>query len=88
MTEHTQGPWAASKWPSGGSIVRQDREGRAHLICHVASSDQNDVGNAALIAAAPDLLAALKQIMAIHPVYGDVADIAEPAIAKAKGEQE
>lgn len=87
-TKHTPGPWTVSK--SGVSVdagptgprIRQER----------GAPDEELRANASLIAAAPDLLAAVKALLivaehgeceAMHP---DEADhMARAAIAKAEG---
>lgn len=57
-TEHTLGPWRAS--PQSTFV----ENGKPHgVVCHLAAT--NMVANARLIAAAPDLLAALDEAIAI-----------------------
>jgi hypothetical protein len=98
-TKHTPGPWEAVKplWPDPyrvRHIVDADR----HLIARVdfanAHQSENEaIANARLIAAAPDLLAALKDILeagSMQHVRADLdsADIwerARGAIVKAEG---
>lgn len=97
MTEqdkHTAGPWA---WDSG--VIPPDGPGRYADIYRdggdliIASfNDQIPEGraNARLIAAAPDLLGALKALLAdSYPVgteeNGDIREQALVAIAKAEG---
>lgn len=96
-TKHTPGPWAASKietedrWP----IIAENNG----LIAYVTGqNEQGDEANARLIAAAPDLLAALidcnEQLKQFIDSGGEEKDdeaesayqFAFFAIAKAKGE--
>lgn len=95
MSKHTPGPWTVESVRSGFYIMSQfdvivataDPDGRYGTIGNEA--------NARLIAAAPDLLAALKHIISNCRVFcEDSMDIddgavydARAAIAKAKGEQ-
>lgn len=76
--QHTPGPWVLTKNPSRLE-VRTDR-------MHSYAFSHRDEANASLIAAAPDLLAALELI------YSNAAESPEwirerigPAIAKARG---
>ena len=66
MSEHTPGPWRAYKIPGGVHCVRRVEpllgpDGGAILWSRVRPmGDEVDAANASLIAAAPDLLDALK----------------------------
>jgi len=89
MGKHTSGPWKAvydgsSSWSIGGADDPQCEPP------YVAIDDRNDDrarANAALIAAAPDLLEALENL---ENDDGSIPDhawrICQAAIAKAKGE--
>lgn len=93
---HTKGPWRPGKSnmndPLERFIVRAEHVDGQPYICQVMESDY-DKGNARLIAAAPDLLEALK--VAINTVEcasigADGAELpwyrmARKAIAKAEG---
>jgi hypothetical protein len=97
LMTHTPGPWVAGHFDDiGDEIVIQTHEGE-----YVASIDCDGAyegkiakcidANAALIAAAPDLLAALVNLYGIAVDEGIVGDnttleAARAAIAKAKGE--
>ena len=108
-TQHTQGPWAIQRQEGHPYIVAdQGKSWKNPLVCSlyedVTPSDSVTIGpwleanenaeaNARLIAAAPDLLAALQNIVAqydtVHGV-GDMEmqpaiDFAHRAIAKATG---
>ena len=92
-TQHTPGPWTND--PADGALVDARVNGRLVAIAEVfhCDTDESREANARLIAAAPDLLAALEQVMGcitgdnierIHlPVY---LDNARAAIRKAKGD--
>lgn len=88
-TQHTPGPWRAEWVPKGQRPwVGRIAEGRwAALAC--GKTDEEAEANARLIAAAPELLAAL-QAVADYWAGGDVpADIdaaMRAAIAKATGQ--
>ena len=102
MTKHTPGPWKA--FPDNGNLVRNVAGGGgtvAHVQGHPAKyqtvKDYHEIveANARLIAAAPELLEALEELIdqCIHAEgsmdynYGKFElERAEKAIAKAKGE--
>jgi hypothetical protein len=95
MSEHTPGPWAVERGPDGYEIVSRS----PHLSASVAgiSARHSPTGDAdaRLIAAAPELLAALIGMVELHdnlktkgvlPAdYGIAAGKAHAAIAKAEG---
>lgn len=89
MSKHTPGPWTARE-PNGPGMGW--RVGPAWLGEKPWSDETS--ANARLIAAAPDLLAALEAATAeIRAIYGDqppatnsVVMLIEAAIAKAKGQ--
>lgn len=82
MSEHTPGPWTAGP---ASSIVGQAVMAGIVMVAAVPSGE----ANAALIAAAPDLLAACKALLS-HPAMKAspfaILD-ARDAIAKAEGRQ-
>ena len=99
MGKHTPGPWAIDESHINGSI----NAGKRHVAlasfynCHdeeVRVTRDQQKANAQLIAAAPDLLAALKQALeALEraddygvPGLGRIIDAADDAIRKAEGE--
>lgn len=93
-TKHTPGPWSVSKSKHMGgehvvATLAEDRDDRA-LVVHAphGNADQDDA-NAYLIAAAPELLAALQRYVncdKARDVSGDTpARQARAAIAKATG---
>lgn len=80
MGGHTPGPWDVTEI---GTI-----ENRAHNPVHIASvMPRNRKANAALIAAAPDLLEALRRIVSEsdYTTPEGMKQIAREAIAKFKG---
>lgn len=90
MTTHTAGPWTAS--PDGLIHAGKNR-------LHIAQAATIGMGHAAaanarLIAAAPDLLAALRLILESEETHGDsvvcdfetLQSVARAAVAKAIGE--
>ena len=81
-TKHTPGPWVEIR--SRGDYVIQERR-RSNRKRIIASVDVvNGEANARLIAAAPELLDALKAAVA-YPITGNWYEMAEAAIAKAEG---
>ena len=74
MTKHTPGPWTAvkvtthvelgfSKPPSHYQIIAEKTEIGATLVCELRPYGKDNDPNARLIAAAPDLLAALQAMV-------------------------
>lgn len=92
-TRHTPGPWSTAEWPSREKDYIRVFAGTTY-VGSVGNSDdpfERTEANARLIAAAPDLLAALKLILQSIPseMFGDYeSDAAYAAIAKAEGEGE
>lgn len=93
MTTHTRGPWRIGG--DDGSIWV--RPLRGNVICDLIARDtcnpatEEDMANANLIAAAPELLEALKRIVEDLPAKRDWLDpaverAAKEAIRKAKSE--
>ena len=87
--QHTAGPWSsqgtAGHEKHGQSVVYSDTDGKDIAIVYAGEANAN------LIAAAPELLGALKSLMEMRhkcfiPNPGDWWDrMAETAIAKAEG---
>lgn len=97
MTQHTPGPWYAVQFEKNAryQIVNQAArlsqsgarfiaELRGPLWPGVPQGPEIDA-NANLIAAAPDLLAALKAVVELSDRKHDAWDAAKAAIAKAEG---
>ena len=83
MTKHTLGPWTFRGCDGGWAIdFNEDQEQVVDYVYEEA--------DARLIAAAPELLEALENLLAVREGKGGTKyhadDIARAAIAKAKGE--
>lgn len=102
MSKHTPGPWrhhspAGSQHSIGGYVNASD-DRQQPAICHVMGSEFSSAetqANAALIAAAPELLAAASALISLlmHPsleadeTIPEIADM-QAAIKKAEGGKE
>jgi len=78
MSDHTAGPWKFED----GSVYGSDECPRS--LCLLNEGKENCHLNGLLIAAAPDMLAALKAVYAMTIPSG-AEEIIESAIAKAEG---
>jgi hypothetical protein len=103
MSRHTPGPWAYSRWDqfgdtrfyvaqAEGAPYTPDYSDVATLIAETVSDERVQIqeANARLIAAAPELLEALVDVMFRHVPFSDKSPYAEKAravIAKATGGQ-
>lgn len=98
MSTHTPGPWAVSIDDTGGNFSGwpsvQAAPERDVSVVHRAGfkqefwgdlSQRECLANARLIAAAPDLLAALKAVVSVADRKTTEFDQARAAIAKAEG---
>ena len=83
QTNHTPGPWHVTGDEHGTMIT--DNTGEQIALWPQQGGTVEQCANAALIAAAPDLLAALRQIEAATVDGGTVNTIARAAIARATG---
>ena len=86
-TQHTPGPWFVT--PDGTAVYKKDGYGyRGDTICLFVGHPFIDA-NARLIAAAPELLAALQALAALPNKHRpeEMWDAARAAIAKATGGQ-
>jgi hypothetical protein len=93
MSKHTPGPWIVYEFVDGYDIRAPEAE------CYVATASDPEavwgaIGreeDACLIAAAPDLLEALENLLKVHEGEGgtqhNAVDMARAVIAKAKGEE-
>ena len=98
MSKHTPGPWFIGKSDDLDQIHCIDAKTKSGLleVCKVwgvkrdTREDDQSKANAHLISAAPDLLEALENLLAVREGKGgtryDCDEIARSAIAKAKGE--
>ena len=83
--KHTPGPWREVKMGNGRRCIRDaDRRWIAHTAVRAftdrrwsarAFTDESEIGNACLIAAAPDMLAALKRIAGECIGTGNAPDV-------------
>lgn len=89
MSKHTPGPWEAVKVGHDRCVIRHALPGPEHVPGYLA--DVNNIGksfpaNVALIAAAPDLLAALIELRDWYVDFTRLPPVAaNAAIAKATG---
>lgn len=88
MGEHTPGPWEVADF--GDNYYGQRYGEVAFLLAKEGASFEATEANARLIAAAPDLLAALCDFVAAFDrdahFFGTEYEAARTAIAKARGE--
>ena len=95
MTKHTPGPWNFYDDSNDGKTNRIEIVAVGKTVARIYHSvPAEDLPNARLIAAAPDLLNALKRIldepnntMSDGKALKEIIRIARAAIAKATGEQ-
>ena len=102
MAEHTPGPWVVVSGPIGFNRVlivspsyRKECDAE-HVICELRPWQRPDFGlDAQLLAAAPELLAALKRLLQCYEEYpsgqyhgNEVIADCKAAIAKAEGRSE
>ena len=87
MSKHTPGPWVAEKLKDEGVWIKPVQD---FAVCRVGWGHREASkveANARLIAAAPDLLEALKRIKATGVFVGAIAqEMMDAAIVKAVGE--
>jgi hypothetical protein len=94
MAQHTPGPWSdgmSSSYDGRTSYRSVIADMGTHFVTVAKVPRFNDPqakANAALIAAAPDLLASLIQVISIADRKTDVFQWARSVIAKATGETE
>ena len=93
MSKHTPGPWkygAELSSRTGEWLISFDagNRGRGIGIAETRPGSGQEEANARLIAAAPELLEALEELLAETRINGAFADKARAAIAKARGEKE
>ncbi len=91
MARHTPGPWQCHHWQAAAPELDNARESAFVVKCRRVSSLAESDADARLISAAPDLLAALRQIeaMLVGTDHGATVfaalRIAHAAIARADG---
>lgn len=85
-TKHTPGPWeAVDRLTVRSAYVMGDRNKAGWEVARLPESAL--AGDSALIAAAPDLLAALRPIAERGEISAKVIEAARAAIAKAEGRE-
>lgn len=91
MSNHTPGPWRTDGW----TIIAGNAINIAYTRTAIAEREEEQQANARLIAAAPDLLAALLELLRLWDeddmdqcVYDRAESLARAAIAKAVGDRE
>lgn len=88
MSKHTPGPWKVDAmgnvWSADTKVCEMSEHPVMASGCYREKTDDEHRANARLIAAAPDLLAALERI-ADETAATWVCDVARAAIAKATG---
>lgn len=81
MNKHTPGPWVTE------DLFIKDESDNKIAEVHWRRNEDQEVANALLIAAAPDLLEALDSIVEMNPPLPmGMIEAAEAALAKARGE--
>ena len=93
-TTHTPGPWAASYDGDPVQIGTADRFIGMTLPAHPQDATSEDYANATLMAAAPELLAALEGVIhhndalsEVHKLSPSLIAHVSRAVAKARGEE-
>jgi len=91
MSKHTPGPWRYEEF--GPNVIIKATKNPMLSVVHslYQESREQTEANAHLIAAAPELLEALENLLKVHEGEGGTqyhaGDMARAAIAKAKGER-
>jgi hypothetical protein len=95
MSKHTPGPWECENYDNKLFVIADHMTG-SPAVCRILGSDATVNADANLIAAAPDLLAALQNVMSWirnwspdfteDEDWDDDRNAALAAIAKAEGE--
>lgn len=83
MSGHTQGPWKIH----GRDIESDAPSSKGRFVAAVYGADEEIGANAALIAAAPDLLALARRVAAPHAANVQLRDDAIALIARAEGRE-
>lgn len=93
MSKHTPGPWCVRDLPTAQRYIGPSNDGGASsvalVLARVNLPDEQIAADAKLVAAAPELLAALNRLMGGTTTMQDAADAnkqARAAIAKAEGD--
>ena len=84
MSKHTPGPWKWWTTHEGAHRINPHKGGLVIASCDTRNPfSEEQEANARLIAAAPDLLEALKETLADGGLSGATRDLVREAIAKA-----
>lgn len=91
MTDFTPGPWHTEREADGARTIVEDAQDNEIAIVswvYLTAATAQEAANARLIAAAPDLLAALQLVNRLHSHHwpSDVTDVVDDALLKAVGE--
>ncbi len=90
MSKHTPGPWIFEERVAGFDILAPESVYYVAEYLGVDCGVIDNIADACLIAAAPELLEALENLLKVHEGEGgtqhNAADMARAALAKAKGE--
>lgn len=89
-SKHTPGPWEIAEFGRNHTILIYGPDEILVADCGgiLRRSHEEMESNARLIAAAPDLLAALEDVVRVADRDTVIFDVARAAIAKAKGESQ
>jgi hypothetical protein len=90
MSDHTPGPWEVGQYGNSFIVTAKANSYDVAVVRNIGNEDNE--ANARLIAAAPELLAALQRYMEVCPAdedttaaFQEAANNARAAIAKATG---
>lgn len=88
MTKHTSGPWMAEErfHDDGETSMGLSVYAKGEEICSLPGIGRQDFADAALIAAAPELLAALQLLRSTCSASPHAFAVADAAIARAQGD--
>ena len=84
MSAHTPGTWKVVRSPQGTMVFA--RTGKVAIVIHWPFSIKVKEANAHLIAAAPDMLEALRDVIERTDITSEPRKVVLAAIAKATGE--
>jgi len=82
---HTPGPWTLASLPTKSGRNRRGLCGGGRRICDISIYDERDAANARLIAASPELLAALRMCLLNGNLDQQERDMGNAALSKAEG---
>lgn len=85
---HTPGPWFVTRKWSVGPCSQEDDQSYGMVIPVADVFSDNRIADSSLIAAAPDLLEALRDLLEAYEVHDRFSEAARSAIAKAGGRED